>query len=366
MNSKRFTTIPLLAAVLAASTSALAQDRAKVRTTAPEPAMQSRAYPIPGRTEPYEFTAIFTRATGIVKERLFDIGDTVKTGDVLAIIDVPEIDRAVDSAKAAVDQALARYNNARTLADRARTLLESRAISREEAEQRIANATEYDAAVRLAEAQLASFQEQQKFATVRAPFDGIISGRNFNRGDRVRGDAATSEGWLYRLVRLDQLRFVIAAPPDLAMQVKDGVIAQITFNELPGRTLEAKVYRRSDVFDQASGTMRVELLLPNPDLSIPSGLTGNATFTLAPTPDRYLVPTNTLVMNRGAGSLRAVVDGKVQTIGVSVGRSLGARVEVVSSALNRDLRLIVNPNAMLRDGDAVEIITNTEAAAQGR
>ena len=69
------------------------------------------AYELPGRTEPLESALIFTRATGIVRERKFDIGDQVKAGDVLAIIDAPEIDREVEAARAAMDQAAAPGQN---------------------------------------------------------------------------------------------------------------------------------------------------------------------------------------------------------------------------------------------------------------
>ena len=343
--------------VLATATTALAQQPTKVRVVKPEPSLQARSYSVPGRVEPYEFTTIFTRATGIVKERRFDIGDAVKAGDVLAIIDVPEIDRDIDSARAAIDQARARYANAKSLADRANALLGSRAISQEEADQRNASAAELDAAVRVAEAELARLLEELNFATVRAPFDGIISGRNFNRGDRVRGDSATSEGWLYRLINIQQLRFVVAAPPDLAMHLKPDTTATVTFAELPGRSITAQIYRQSEVFDQSSGTMRLELLLPNPTLSIPAGLTGTATFSLAPQPGRFVVPANALVVSRGVGSIKIVKDGKVQTLAVTVGRNLGNNIEITSDALSPDLQVIINPNALLRDNEQVAVAT---------
>ncbi len=343
------------ASLLLSPASLMAQDKPKVQTTTPKPIVDNRTYSIPGRTEAFDATTIFTRATGIVRERNFDIGDVVKTGDVLATIDVPELDRAIDSAQASIDQAKARAANAKSLADRARGLISSRAVSQEELEERQASATELDAAVRVAEAELAGLKEQQGFATVRAPYDGVISGRNFSRGDRVRGDSATAEGWLYRLVNLNKLRFVVAAPPDLATQLKPGMKVKIQFNEMPDKALEAEFSRASGVFDTTSGTMRVELLMDNADRAIPAGLTGTATFTLPPTAGRFLVPTNTLIVTRGQNRLATVADGKAKLINVGVGRTLGANVEARSGDLAATSQIIVNPNAMLRDGDAVEV-----------
>lgn len=355
MNKHHTIAIAALCMLAAAFATDAAQDIRQVQIVAPSTAAASRAYTVPGRTEAFESSTIFTRATGIVKERRFDIGDAVKADEIMAIIDTPEVDRAVESAQAAIDQAVARADNSKLLAARADSLLESRAISREEADRRRADSIEQDAAVRYARTEFARLQEQQRFATVRAPFDGVIAGRNFDRGDRVRGDSATADGWLYRLVRLDQLRFVIAAPPDLALQLRSGAVGRVRFNEFPGRTVAAKFYRSSSVFDERSGTMRVELLVENADLSIPAGLTGTAMFDLEPDADSYLVPANTIIMSRGDATLAVVEDGKVRFIGVGLGRNLGTNVQVHSRDLAATSQVIINPNAMLRSGDEVSI-----------
>ncbi len=326
-----------------------------VRTATPKSVGAAQPYQVPGRTEPAEAATIFTRATGIVKTRNFDIGDVVKAGDVLAVIDVPDLDRAVEASRANVDASLARAEHARALAQRAAGLLQTQATSQEDAEQRASTARELEAAVRVARADLAKLEEQQKFATVRAPFTAVVAARNFDRGDRVRGDAATAEGWLYRLVRLDTLRFAIAATPDLALRLGQAETATIRFAELPGRTFTAKLARSSRTFDPASGTMRVEFILENPDLAIPSGLTGTASFELKPAGNVLLVPTNTIVSRDGQDFVVAVNAGKATFVAITPGRNLGSNVEVTASGLTNTTPIIVNPNAMLRAGDPVEL-----------
>ncbi|PTY00022.1 efflux RND transporter periplasmic adaptor subunit [Verrucomicrobia bacterium LW23] len=327
----------------------------KVRTVSPATeGISSRPYETPGRTEPIESATVFTRATGIIKERNVDIGDQVKAGDVLAVVDAPDVDRAVDSARALVDASIARAQNARDLSDRSKKLLESRTVAVEEAVQRAGAATEADATVRQAQAALERALEQQRFSVVKAPFDGIISARNFDRGDRVRGDSATQEGWLYRIVKLDTLRFTISAAPDLALRLAREQTVKVRFNEFPGKSFLAKVSRSSRAFDVASGTMRVELQLENKDLAIPSGLTGTATFELAPLPGTFLLPTNTLIIKESKVTVATVADGKVKFVEVAPGRNFGLTVEVTSEALTKDAQVIINPNALLRAGDPVE------------
>lgn len=331
----------------------VAQEISTVKTVAPAKATKASAFEVPGRTEPIESATIFTRATGIVKERRFEIGDVVKPGDVLAIVDAPEIDRAVEAAKAGVDQTMARAANSQNLSDRSSKLLKSEVVSKEETEQRQLAAVEMAAGVRVAQAELARLEEQQRFSIVRAPFEGVISARNFDRGDHVRGDAASAEGFLYRINRLDTLRFVVNATPDLALRLGGGGEARVRFGEFPGREFSAKLAHASRIFDLDSGTMRVELLLENKDMLLPAGLTGTATFQVNPTQGTYLVPTNALVVREGKNMVMIVEDGKVRFVKVLPGRNFGRDIEVASDQLSEAAAVVLNPNAMLREGDAV-------------
>ena len=350
----RLSSFPLLF-LLAAAAASGAAEKSAVRTVLPVLSRAPAAYELPGRTEPLESAAIFTRATGIVRERRFDIGDRVKAGDVLAIIDVPDLDRAVEAARATVAQAASRAKTARQVGERAATLLASRAVSQEESEQRLSIADETEAALQVAKADLARLEEQRNFATVHAPFDGTIAARNFDRGDRMRGDSATSEGWLYRLVRLDTLRFVINATPDLALRLSNEAEAAVRFAELPGRVFTAKLARTSRVFDTASGTMRAEFLIANPDMLLPAGLTGLAVFNLPPPAGTFILPANTLVLRQGKALVAVVRDGKVAYLEVLPGKNSGMTLEVTSAALTAEVPVIINPNALLRQGDPVEV-----------
>jgi len=343
-----------LALLLITTPVLMAQEKKSVKTVAPTPAKADSSYEIPGRTEPLESATIFSRATGIVKERKFDIGDVVKSGEIIAVIDIPEIVQQVEAARATIDETKARARSAHSLADGSAELLEANAVSREESDQRSASAAEMDAAVRVAEAEYAKLTELQNFATVRAPFDGVIAARNFDRGDRVRGDSATAEGWLYKIARLDTLRFVVSATPDLALRLSKENEATIRFNELPGKPFSAKVSRSSRVFDAGAGTMRIELQMENKDLALPVGLTGTANFSLAATKGTFLVPTNTLVIRDGKTGLLVAKNDHVELMEVVAGRNFGPTVEVTSASLSEATAVIINPNAMIRPGDVVE------------
>jgi len=107
--------------------------------------------------------------------------------------------------------------------------------------------------------------------------------------------------------------------------------------------------------------MRVELLVENEDLSLPAGLTGTAQFSLPPMAGTFLVPTNALTLKEGKNMVATVSEGKVHFLEVLPGRNFGRNVEVVSSKISADTTVILNPNAMLREGDAVSAAPLTAA-----
>lgn len=342
--------------VLPVATVVAQQARATtVRVALPLPITKGDSCTVPGRTEPAESARIFTRATGIVHERRFDIGDRVAAGTVMAVIDVPDLDLAVRAADAQVEQARARAVQLRAEADRTGPLVESEAMSREVADRRLADAATAAAALRVAEAEAARLRELQGFATVKAPFDGVVAARNFDRGDRVRGDAAGAEGWLYELVRLDELRFVLPAAPELALRLGGAPLPSVRFREFPGRSFPATALRQSRVFDATTGTMRVEALLANQDLLLPAGLSGEVTFTLPAQPGTFLVPNNALQLRSGQPTLLVVRDGRIAALAVAAGRTRGLQIEVAHSELSATVPVVINPNALLRAGDPVEI-----------
>ncbi|MFM2243743.1 MAG: hypothetical protein RLZ97_2599 [Verrucomicrobiota bacterium] len=340
-----------------------AQGPATVRTVKPVAASEARTFELPGRTEPFEQARIFSRATGVVKERRVDIGDRVKEGDVLAEIDVPDLIHQRDEAQAIAEQALARAETANLAAERAAGLLDTEAISREESEQRISAAAEASAAARAAEAEVRRLDALIGFATLRAPFPATVAARRIDRGDFLRGNGSGIEEWAFHLVRLDQLRFAVAGTPDIALRLETGTPATLHFPEFPGRGFPAKVSRASGFFDDSTGTMRVELLLENADLEVPAGLSGKAAFVLAPAPGTWLLPTNTLILREGKSMVGTVREGKFALIDVLPGRNLGGSMEMISTGLDADSAVIVSPNGMLVPGQEV---TAEPAAAKGK
>lgn len=343
----------VLSLLLAAVLPCVAAAANPVTTVSPEPVEAVDSIRLPARTAPAEQAEIFSRATGVVGERRVDIGDRVKAGDVLAVIEAPEVGRSLERARAELARAVSRADFARSTLDRARNMSQSRVIAAEVLDERISAAQTAEAELEAAKAELARMEVLQGQLTIRAPFDGTISRRGIDRGDHIEGDKSQAGRGLFSLVRLDELRVELDAPPAAALRLKPGQKAAVEFPEMPGERFEAAVARAAGTIDRQLGTMLVELSMPNPYGRIPAGLSGTAEVATGAARQTWQVPANTLVVREGGNHMAVVREGKVAFVPVKVGRNFGPKVEIVSG-LSAEDRPIVSPNALLREGDEVD------------
>jgi len=327
-----------------------------VRVVAPLAAQRTDTLTLSGRTAPAEQALLSSRASGIVAERRVDIGDKVQAGDVLVVIEAPEVEQELRRARAAVDQAKARETLAKVNLERAESLVGKGHTSIQTVDERRAAELIAKADVAAAAAEVKRLEEVRSFQTIRAPFDGTIVARHVERGDKVSGESGQQSGYLLRIARLDELRIEIDVPQSSSLVVKPGAAAKVEFAEVPEK-LSAHVVRVAGQIDQASSTMRAELLMPNPGGRIPAGLNGQVMIDVSVAGDAVTVPANTL-MTRNGKQVVAVVDEKsrVQVRHVRVVQDLGERV-VIAAGLGVNDRVIVSPNALLRPGDEVQITT---------
>lgn len=330
-----------------------------VRVVRPEPAPGASTLTLSGRTAPAEQALVSSRATGVVAERHVDIGDRVNAADVLVTIDAPEVEQELLRARAAVDQAKARLELALVNLKRGESLVGQGHVSAQTVDERRANKMTAEADLAAAGAEVKRLEEVRSFQTVRAPFSGTIVARQVERGDKVSADSSQPGSYLLRIARLNELRVEIDVPQSSSLLVKTGAEAKVTFAELPREVLAARVVRTAGLIEQSSNTMRAELLMPNPDERVPAGLNGQVVINIPQADGAVSVPTNALITREGR-QVVALVDAQSRVVlkGVSVARDLGERV-VITSGLTVDDRVIVSPNALLRPGDEVEVVTPT-------
>jgi RND family efflux transporter MFP subunit len=312
--------------------------------------------PLPGTIEASQQASLYARTTGYVKKWYADIGDQVKAGQLLAVLDTPEVEQQLEQAIAADAQAQADLNIAQSAAQRWDTMAKARAVSQEDTDAKDAAYNEAKAKFTSAEAEVARLTDLENYKEIRAPFQGKITYRNIDVGSLVTAGTGTPNSELFRLAQTDPLRVYVDVPESDAPAIKAGVQASIQVNSYPGRVFHGEVVRDAGALSDSSRTLRTEIRVDNPDGALLPGAFAEVRLQLLDSQPAVLIPASALVVNASGTSVALLQDHYghdiVHYTPVRVGRDFGTEVEILENVHQGD-RLVTNPPADLTDGTEV-------------
>jgi RND family efflux transporter MFP subunit len=354
-----------------------------VTTVHPQIGAPTSTLLLPGNIEPLYNAAIYARTEGYIDRRNVDIGSHVKTGQVLAVISSPEVDQqllqaratlaqseaSLQQAKATLAQAKANAELARLTKERDLPLGTEHAISQQIVDEAVqahdarvadvaaaeANITAAEANVTANRANVGRLQQLQGFEQVVAPFDGVITARNVERGDLVSTGSAAAGKPLFNIAQSDTLRIQIDVPQSEAVNIQDGQRASVTVKERLGREYTGTIVRSAGSLDSAARTMLTEVQVDNRDGSLLPGMYAQVTFTLAAQRTSFIIPTSSLVIDRSGMHVVTIQHNQqVHFVPVVIGKDMGTQVEVLSG-LQGSEALVASPSDLLHDGQDVEV-----------
>ena len=313
---------------------------------------------LPGTVQAFNSAPIYARTNGYVRKWLVDIGDSVRAGQPLAILDAPEVDQQLAQARADYQTAVAEQKLAQSTSARWATMLDKDAVSKQEAEEK---AGDFAAKTAVANAQLANvkrLEALQGFTRLSAPFAGVVTSRSAEIGALVTSGSAGAQP-LFTVSDVHRMRIYVRVPQAASGQLSPGLHATLTLPEHPGRTFDAVMTRSSGAVDPQSGTVLIELQADNPDHALKPGAFAQVTLPVVGTSGSVKVPSSALLF-RESGPAIGIVDahGKVTVRPVSIGRDEGQRVEI-TAGLNGSERIIVTPPDALETGDTVRVETGS-------
>jgi RND family efflux transporter MFP subunit len=329
---------------------------------------------LPGTTAAFAAANIYARATGYIAKRNVDIGDRVKKGELLAELAVPEIDDQIaqneatlDQLKAAVQQAQANATLAQATWGRDKPLLRDGWVTGHQGDIDLQTVKADEAAVSVAQANVAAqerllsvLHQDRNYASVVAPFDGVITQRNVDVGSLVQGNANTGT-FMFEIMQKDVIRVWVYVPQDTAFGVAPGVDAIVRVPELPDREFAGRVTRISDALQSGTRTLLTEIDIPNPDGALPPGVYCSVELHIPRKTPSLLVPADAIIFNRNGIQVAVANHGKVEMRNIDVKRDLGTRVEVDSGIRAGD-QVILNPPVTLIDGNKVRALPETPRA----
>jgi RND family efflux transporter MFP subunit len=231
---------------------------------------------LPASTDAFEAANIMARISGYVAKRYVDIGDHVKTGQLLAEISAPELDHQITQAQAtlalsqaALNQAKAKREIASVTWNRDSNLAGQGWITSQQADTERLNLRAQEAAVAVAEANIRAQQallelllQQKAYQRVIAPFDGVVTQRNIDNGSLVQADVAGGVP-MFTLMHSDVIRIQTYVPQDQAFGLQKGVGAIVRVPEMPGVDFRGTVSRVASALQPGTRTLLTEIDVPN-------------------------------------------------------------------------------------------------------
>jgi RND family efflux transporter MFP subunit len=313
---------------------------------------------LPAAIEALQDTPIYARTTGYIASWSADIGDRVKAGQVLAVIDGPDLDQELNQARATLAQAKANLELARISADRWKDLGKQNAVAQQDVDQKVADYAAGQAGVTAAQAAVDRLSQLKDFQQVTAPYDGVVSARNAQVGALINAGAGIE---IFHIAETDILRVFVSVPQSYVRSIRKGLGADVLVPEFPGRVFHGEVARFSSSLDSASRTLLTEVRLANPKGELFPGMFGEVRFAFQAPQPAILLPSNAAVI-AAAGTLVATVDAsdRIHLVPVTLGRDFGSQIEIVAG-LEPGTRVVAKPSDSLVEGLEVTPVETEDA-----
>jgi multidrug efflux pump subunit AcrA (membrane-fusion protein) len=381
------------------------------------------ALTVPGTTSALTEAYIYARANGYLRKRYVDIGDHVKQGQLLALIDAPDLDQQVEQgreqlrqAEAQLTQQQAQLDLNRVTWERWRTLVAKGVFSRQDGDQREADFNTQSAVVASAQRNVESYRANlarlialQGYERVTSPFNGIVTQRNTDVGALVGSSGAASSapnsssqaptggsasvassntsgtsgtpsnsatpstgqaegGPIFAIAQIDTLRILVSVPEGYASDIRPGMPARVFIQERPGSAITGKVTRIANAIDQNSRTMLAEVDVDNRKGDLFPGMYSVVSFVQVHGVSPLTVPGDAVVVRQDQNTVAVVRDQKIQLVPIDIGRDYGPSVEVLSGLKEGDLVVstvtdVVQPGAKVRTQQDPEVAQAPQTSA---
>lgn len=319
---------------------------------------------LPGNTQAFNDTPIYARTNGYLKKFFVDIGQHVSQGQLMAIIETPEVDQQLQVAQADLKSAQANLSLADTTAERYQNLLKQDSVSKQETDVAVSGAAAKRASVEAAEANVRRLQQLQSFEQIYAPFSGVVTARNTDIGDLIdAGSGSAQPKDLFRIAATGKLRVFVAVPEIYAPDIHDGDTATLTLDEYPGQQFTGRIARNSNSIDMASRTLNVEVDVDNPQNKLLPGAYVFVHFKLPQQQAQLSVPANALLFRSEGLRVAVVSNGRVHLQPITIAKDNGATLEV-GTGLNPSDQIILDPADSIAEGQPVRIATHGAGAVK--
>jgi len=327
-----------------------------VSVVSPKQSAPAEVIILPGNVQPFITSPIYSRTNGYLKKWYFDIGAHVKQGQLLAVVDTPEVDQQLQQSLSNLNTAKANLALAEITKNRYQGLLKKNAVAQQDVDNAVGTYNANKAIVDANQANVKQLQALQSFEKIYAPFDGVITARNTDIGDLINsGSSTTAKTDLFHIAQPGKLRVYVNVPEEYSQGVTLGMTADLSLAEFPGRKFQGKLVRTADDINMTTRTLLIEVDVDNPAGTLLTGSYAEVHLAVPTRASTFLLPVNTLLFRSEGLRVGVVQDGKVVLAAVTPGHDFGNQIEVVAGLKAGD-QVIVNPPDSLVSGQQVQLV----------
>jgi RND family efflux transporter MFP subunit len=311
---------------------------------------------LPGNVQPFINSPIYSRTNGYLKKWYFDIGAHVKQGQLLAVIETPEVDQQLQQARSNLLTAQANLELASVTKNRYQGLLKSNAVSQQDVDNAVGTYNANKSIVEADKAAVEQYSALASFEKIYAPFDGVITARNTDIGDLINSGSGTGvKTDLFHIAQPGTLRVYVNVPEEYSQGVKTGMTADLSLAEFPERKFQGKLVRTAEAINVTTRTLLVEVDVDNPTGTLLTGSYAEVHLAVPTRASTFLLPVNTLIFRSEGLHVATVKDGKVMLTAVTPGHDFGNEIEIVAG-VKPDDQVVINPPDSIVAGQAVQIV----------
>ncbi|MBS1506416.1 MAG: efflux RND transporter periplasmic adaptor subunit [Bacteroidetes bacterium] len=311
---------------------------------------------IPGELVSFRDVDLYAKVSSFTKHIYADVGSEVREGQLLAVMEAPEIVSQLASARSRVEALTATYKASKANYDR---LLETSktpgTISQNDLDQALGKSNADLAQLKAAESTQKEIATMQSYLEIRAPFNGIISARNVSLGAYVGPAGKGSEFPMFTLNEQKRLRLVVYIPEAYVSYRHQGDEIGFSVKAYPKEKFKGTIKRLAGALDKRLRAQRIEMDVLNDDKKLLPGMIAEVSFSLSSDPGTFVIPTSSLVNSTEKIFVVRIVNGKAEWVDVKRGMEVKGQVEIFG-ALTQGDQLVMRASEEIRDGAEVSII----------
>ncbi|MBW3518075.1 efflux RND transporter periplasmic adaptor subunit [Flavobacterium sp. NKUCC04_CG] len=302
---------------------------------------------VPAELKPFEQVVVYAKVSGFVKQIQVDRGDRVRKGQLLAVLEAPEMQQQYLATKSTEQKSYSDYLYAKQAFDRlveaSKTTGAVAAIELDRAKSAMESAK---SAYEATKSGTAHSSQLQQYLRITAPFDGIITERNVSVGALAGSGANTP---LFVMAQANKLRLTLSLPEKHASSVKDGMTATFTVSSQPGKTFDAVLSRSSGMLDQHDRALKLEFDVNNAAGELQGGDYAQVKLKLQRKKPSNWVNSKSVLQTQSGIYVLTLNDDEVQRIPISIGAQMDTLTEVFGNISAQD-KIIVKPSEEIKEG----------------